>query len=283
MKIIYIAGLYHTGSTLIDMMLGNLPNVIGLGEIFKGLNDKFEDRCSCGQSVKNCEFWGEITKQLESETQLDLQAKYNLVVEKFIDKYEEDTILVDSSKCHPFKLFSSKDERGMQGLDYLINMPDINIKVIHIVRDVRSWANSLLIRDSKQMKNLTFSKRLFMFIFRSAFARFIQWYLGHKRIMKFLEKNKLEHIRISYEDLAINTEDTFKSVSNFLGIEYSKSILIPSDTKSHIAVGNPMRFRDADIAKIKYDFRWFSSSRLFLPSLILKPIMRFNKKITYSK
>lgn len=61
-KIIYIAGLGHSGSTILDMALGSHPNIIGLGEIYAVFNSKnyknlFEkSTCSCGEKGKDCSF-----------------------------------------------------------------------------------------------------------------------------------------------------------------------------------------------------------------------------------
>ncbi len=283
MKIVYVAGLYHTGSTLMDLTLGNLPKVIGLGEIYKGLRGGFEEMCSCGESTEDCPFWGDIYKTLNEKKDLDMQAKYDLVMSTFVKKYGQDHILVDSSKCHPFDLFFNKDNRDMQGLNYLINKPEIDLKVIHMVRDVRSWSNGLLMRDERTNHELPLINQIYRKFSRSASARFLQWYWGHKKIIKFLKKNKVENLRISYEDLTMDTENTLTSLTDFLGMDYDSSILVPSESKSHIVVGNPMRFRQADTKKIKYDSRWLSSNKLFFPSMFLRPIMNFNNKLTYKK
>ena len=81
----------------------------------------------------------------------------------------------------------------------------------------------------------------------------------------------------------MNTEATLISLTDFLGLDYDPSMLVPSESKSHIVVGNPMRFRQADTKKIKYDSRWLSSSKLFFPAMFLRPIMNFNNKLTYKK
>ena len=281
LKVVYIAGLYHTGSTLLDMLLGSLPDVIGLGEIFKCFHDKFEKNCSCGKTVEECEFWGSFAKN--NSQKLNIQNEYEKVIEKFEDLYGKNSILVDSSKCHPFKFFASANDRKMQGLDHLINIDDIDLKVIHIVRDVRSWSNSLLMRDAKEKNKNTIFANSFRLLFRSSFARFVQWYWGHKKIINFINKNNLNHIKISYEDLAINPKKTLLDITRFLGLEYSDSMLKPSNTSSHIAVGNPMRFRESDIENIRYDYRWMSSNKLSFPSFILYPVMRLNRKLIYSK
>ncbi|MCF8227260.1 MAG: hypothetical protein K9J30_15395 [Bacteroidales bacterium] len=61
-KIIYIAGFGHSGSTILDMSLGTLPGVIGLGELKTLMDDQSRDRhftsvCSCGKKATECPVW----------------------------------------------------------------------------------------------------------------------------------------------------------------------------------------------------------------------------------
>jgi len=74
MKIIYIAGLGHSGSTILDMALGCNKNIVGLGEIIQILKGSKSDLlnhknyndvyCSCGSIIKNCYFWKTRNKKL---------------------------------------------------------------------------------------------------------------------------------------------------------------------------------------------------------------------------
>ena len=59
-KFIYIAGLYHSGSTLLDQYLGSNSQIIGLGEIAKYIKDGSEGNCTCGKKVEECDFWSKI-------------------------------------------------------------------------------------------------------------------------------------------------------------------------------------------------------------------------------
>jgi hypothetical protein len=266
------------------MLLGKVDNVVGLGEIFKSLYDKFEDNCSCGKKTNECEFWGPLIKELDQEDK-NLQEKYDLVINQFIKSYGSSKTMVDSSKCHPTKLFSSKDSRGMQGLKFLTKNKDINLKVIHVVRDVRSWSNGLMQRDIRLSKDNNFSlrKKLFMFFLRSSYMRYLQWYISHKKIQRYLRDTKLENIIISYEDLALKPEVTLKKVCEFLEIPFDQSMMQPKDSKSHIAVGNPMRFKKENTLKINYDSRWFANSKLFLPTFLLRPVMKYNQELLYKE
>ena len=64
MKVIYIAGLGHSGSTFLELLLASHPDVVGLGEIGLQverllLDPSFnagEALCSCGTTARECEF-----------------------------------------------------------------------------------------------------------------------------------------------------------------------------------------------------------------------------------
>ena len=58
-KILYIAGYGRSGSTLLDIVLGNHPENVGVGEVSFLLNDwaNRSRRCSCGVPYQECEFW----------------------------------------------------------------------------------------------------------------------------------------------------------------------------------------------------------------------------------
>ena len=73
-QLVYIAGSGHSGSTLLDRLLGSQPNISALGEIHRyslGLN-RFETpfSCDCGLALKDCAFWREVTESLQNKTGL---------------------------------------------------------------------------------------------------------------------------------------------------------------------------------------------------------------------
>jgi hypothetical protein len=61
---VYIAGSGHSGSTLLDMLLGGHPQMASLGEVifltFNATNDTPADRCTCGRHVLECPFWQRV-------------------------------------------------------------------------------------------------------------------------------------------------------------------------------------------------------------------------------
>lgn len=61
MKILYIAGAGRSGSTLLDMALGQAPAVCSCGEL-SNLSTVARDGllCSCGAPVRDCPFWSQV-------------------------------------------------------------------------------------------------------------------------------------------------------------------------------------------------------------------------------
>src|SRR5262245_43457673 len=93
MKIIFIASLSHSGSTLLDLMLNAHPQVASAGEL-KQLSRcaRFErrgrrHRCTCGaKSLWDCTFWSRVsclTKQATGQTIGELNVENYNDVEGF--------------------------------------------------------------------------------------------------------------------------------------------------------------------------------------------------------
>ena len=60
-NIIYVLSQGRSGSTVLDLILGNYKNNVSLGELHNLYWDIHEDNiCSCGNKILNCSF-GPIT------------------------------------------------------------------------------------------------------------------------------------------------------------------------------------------------------------------------------
>ena len=64
MKILYLMGAGHVGSTVIDVVIGAHPRIESLGEAWKlpgAWADPASDRvCACGAEIRACAFWREV-------------------------------------------------------------------------------------------------------------------------------------------------------------------------------------------------------------------------------
>lgn len=61
-EILYIMGTGRSGTTVLEVMLKDLPGVDGVGEITHLFRDGFDANkpCSCGQPARGCELWAGI-------------------------------------------------------------------------------------------------------------------------------------------------------------------------------------------------------------------------------
>jgi hypothetical protein len=64
-RVLYIAGLPHSGSTVVARVLGEVDGLFAAGEI-TGLSDRTAngDRCGCGAVLAECPFWGAVLGSL---------------------------------------------------------------------------------------------------------------------------------------------------------------------------------------------------------------------------
>lgn len=56
---VYIMGRAHSGSTILDVLLGNSERIHSVGELVSGIGSA-DYRCSCGQPLRSCPFWSGI-------------------------------------------------------------------------------------------------------------------------------------------------------------------------------------------------------------------------------
>lgn len=252
-KITYIAGLGHSGSTLLDLVLGTNSQVVGLGEIMPFLkrqdrNIDYKSTCSCGKLGSECDFWSNIDELIKNEQ--DTTQSYLKLANFFFEKYGNDKILVDSSKnSYPYLEKINKK---------------YDLKVLLLTRDYRSWTFSRYANNGGLAS---------IWVWR--------WYLENKKIEYQLKKMGVKFHRVGYEELALYPEFILPKLCDYIGIEFDEKMLSPNNTNSHIINGNLLRADKEKRSSIKYDGRWLTSGKISRLSGFL-PFNKFNKKRVYS-
>jgi hypothetical protein len=85
-KMVYIASSGHSGSTLLDLVIGSLDGVFSTGECqflpwlihrgnVEGASLDLQNVCSCRKSFTDCSVWGEVIRSLEGELGCDLRKR----------------------------------------------------------------------------------------------------------------------------------------------------------------------------------------------------------------
>ena len=258
MKIVYIMSSSFSGSTILDIMLGNGRNVLSLGEISKGLRRQ-GSVCSCGYGIEECPLWRKIKERYQldmewSELQRELNywdhfyripqmlfrtkstRMYKKKMEVLFDnllQIENKEILVDSTK-----------EIG-RAFFVLTRFP--STRVLHVVRDFDGIlrSNYWRLKDGNvfqfQGRKWSISGNYFIYLFIYTMG----WIVGNvfAEIMKLVYRNRVMTVR--YDDLCARPEIVLKRISEFIEADLSEVIqLVQSKCGlkvGHLIGGNKIR------------------------------------------
>jgi len=282
-QLVYIAGRGHSGSTLLDLMLGGHPRLIGVGEVFSlfdparnFLNRPAEVTCSCGKQMNECEFWAPTTEILRRAFPREsLQQLYRLFLDSFYGHFGPAAIPVDISKTdEPLSLLKSFD--------------DVETKAILLIRDVRSW--SVAMRDTARRSRDFDARDLARkygwkagrhYIGRTSSKFFWHWYILNRRTQHLLRESGLPSVQVGYEELCLYPDFIMKMISDFLEVDYTPDMLALTDIQSHVILGNRMRSQQEKRRRVAYDDRWFYKLEWMLPALVFPHIMRYNSVEVY--
>ena len=65
---LYVMGRGHSGSTILDILVGGSASVESLGELTSGLKHyETGGHCACGALVRECPFWDEVRRRFEAQ------------------------------------------------------------------------------------------------------------------------------------------------------------------------------------------------------------------------
>jgi hypothetical protein len=164
LRVIYIGGTEHTGSTILGIALGNHAKIECVGELSLlpriGWFDEY--KCACGLNIQECFYWKEIREVWEQTNDRDISTLLKLenaidrnkrLPRVMIEKYVR-THLFSKYCVYSYALFSAIQEisgksiivdtskRASRAL--ALSMVDgIDLRLIHLVRDARGVAYSL--------------------------------------------------------------------------------------------------------------------------------------------
>ncbi|QUM89579.1 sulfotransferase [Moritella sp. 36] len=154
-------------------------------------------------------------------------------------------IVVDSSKI------------GIR-LKYLLKNKDLDIKVIWIVRDGRgvslAYKNPSKYADAKDPQFRGGGSGKTQESRRGVDVGAHEWVRCNQETQAVLATmDKRKWIKVHYEDICNNTEETLDQLFEFIGVE-SKKKRLDFKTVEHHVIGNGMRLDDSE--EIKLDDRW---------------------------
>jgi hypothetical protein len=278
-KIAFVAGPDRSGSTLLECILGQLEDIVAVGEVWWIWQRGYRDRqlCGCGTPFHECPFWQDVTKRafddpstVDEEVITALRKKvarywYLLPLTRpawrwpaFRERLDAYTRIlerlygaigaVSRARCI---VDTSKDPR--HGF-VLAAMRDLDVFVIHLVRDSRAVSYSW--QKSKPRPEIHWEQAAMRTLSPARSAR-----IWNKRnfFSEALGRATPNYLRVRYEDFCRAPGEQLAEMLGFLGEDPAQSRILEEgffqNRAIHSVSGNPVRFQQGRL-EIQPDLGW---------------------------
>jgi len=258
----------------LDLLLGTLPGVWTLGEAQRLLLEvEASNPCGCGKKYGVCKFWKSLVPKIRNKTRLFPIGHFRLPsgagkvlrwslfpqiflgtvsgsLRKQIRAYGTSNVRYFSSVKRQAAKLSRKPVRWMVDaskdvyrLLWLLDSKMVDLRVVHIIKDPRSFVYSMANRDGS-----------FPWLFSLRMT--IRWIVENELATSLAARRlaREEVLVLLYEDLARHPNKTRDKLAQWLGINArSWSPRSFRQKANHAIAGNKMRWSRSPI---KLDERW---------------------------
>ena len=279
-RVLYIGGCGRSGSTLLDVMLGQIDRFFSVGELrFIWQRGLVENQlCGCGLPFRDCPFWQAVGveafggwdkvdehEMVRLERSIDrhrflpfvlapwLSRRYGARLRRYtdvlaalyraIETVAGCTCIVDSTKDPPYAFL-------------LRRVPGLDVRLVHLVRDSRGVAFSWTKRVQKPEQVGTTA---YMNTYHPVEMGF-RW-LVYNLLFHVLGRLRVPRMLMRYEQLVDSPRDEIGRVLAHLGEEARDGDFrfLNGDgvdlSVHHTVAGNPMRFTRGQLA-LRVDDAW---------------------------
>ncbi len=277
--VLYVGSVPRSGSTIISDLINEHPHVINIGELVhmweRGLIEN--NLCGCGEPFSECPFWSEVGERafggwshLSGERMHTLQRRvdrtrfipalvkpnlsrsvgtsivqYGSVLTRILRaalEVGDAPVIVDTSKHVSTALL-------------LHQLPEIDLRVLHLVRDPRgvahSWTKAVKrpeVRGEDRDMDTLHPGRIGL-----------RW-LWFNWAFQNMDRLGVRSVTIRYEDFVADPTGTLNDIFAFAGVDELASDLLDGDSplilgEGHSVAGNPRRL-DRKPVKIRADEAW---------------------------
>jgi hypothetical protein len=276
LRVTYLAGSGHTGSTLLAILLGAHPQVVSVGETsikpkIRRRGDGAVQKCSCGTMIAECSFWRRVFESVNrqgfefsascwsNDYRMEHPLMYKLLnrhsAHKPLRRFQEwaaDHLPIHAGRVEHVgrvnvafiralldvgnaDVFFDTSKRTMR-LSRLLKLPELDVKVIKWVRDVRGYAASAKRRGE------------------SVLGACHDW----KHTQDVVEELTADlpedrKMLVRYEELCGRVEETLGRLYTFMEVEPLNTLPLLEQQQHHV-IGNSMRFGEK--IQVRLDESW---------------------------
>jgi len=262
-NVIYISGYGRSGSTLLDIILGSHPSIMGTGELANLFELYYNagSYCSCGKTYNECEVWSEIINKAYPNCSKE-QIKSNRDVQRKIEKWINmpffrilrSKVKTEQQYCRVMKpLFNAIYDVGKikcivdsskSAYDfswralYLSKLCGINIRLIHLIRDGRAVISSRIKGSNKKLRDrLNNNDPL------AAYKGLIGWISANSfTIINRILIPRNSYLLIRYEDFIEDPQKELVKLGKFLQLDFNDTIKAIKNGRAfdvhHLVEGN---------------------------------------------
>ncbi|MDO6462235.1 sulfotransferase [Granulosicoccaceae sp. 1_MG-2023] len=268
LKVIYVTGVGRSGSTILDILLGNHPEVESVGELINVNRSGWlkNEYCACHQRALDCPFWQAVLSNWQVRTggaqvqeYMDLQTQFEfrlykpsqilkearkspdsyarflqLTGELFraISEVSGKSIIVDSSKSRT---------RG-----FLLSQIDaLDVRYVHLIRDTRDIIKSLRKgHEANPEAGVQHALRAL-----PGWRTSMSWVLTNLQAEHLIRHyGSAHHCQVRYEDMLEHPAGVLRSIGELAGID-TAGIIHAAENETplqvgHTVAGNRLRMKD---------------------------------------
>lgn len=272
-RVLFLAGWGRSGSTILDMLLGRSDGLVSVGEIKfiwqRGLIE--HRRCGCGTPIPECPFWTAVISEAFGTLSTERVAALEQAARRFrtrhlpailapgslhrfardLDWYRADLLrlyraiqlvsgaeaIVDSSK-YPAYLFG------------LRQIPEVSLRVAHVVRDPRavaySWQRD---RPDPDAPGDARMPRL------NPAVTGLYWSAWNTAIERITQTGGIPRRQVRYEDLVADPDRTVADLVQLAEVRTGTPGGPEQPAVAHLVSGNPVRLTREPLS-IRLDDAW---------------------------
>lgn len=281
---LYILSAGHSGSTLLNLILGTHSRAIAVSELtYLPGNISHNEICTCGSAIRECVLWREVAARLHRRlgidilrhpTQLDLgcadspRGPYRAMPHyRWLWKARRMAVIASMlGSIHVPRFARQRFDRCIENRLAVYDALRAATGATMVVDSSKEYLQGLSVYAARPKRTrLILLTRDGRAVFYSNLKRGFghayslrSWHNYYRHALPLIRRNVpgRDLLTVRYEDLVTSPEEVVAQICSFAGMEFEPAMLDTGSKQHHITSGNNMRFTLG--TGIRLDRKWQS-------------------------